>query len=46
VSGRSDVDFHDMCILDVYYLKNQNWALDLTIILRTFWVVLFAKGAY
>lgn len=46
VSGRSDIDFHNMCILDVYYLRNQNWILDLKIVLRTFWVVLFAKGAY
>jgi exopolysaccharide biosynthesis polyprenyl glycosylphosphotransferase len=46
VSGRSDVSFHDMCVLDVYYLRNRNWVLDLKIILRTFWVVLFAKGAY
>jgi exopolysaccharide biosynthesis polyprenyl glycosylphosphotransferase len=46
VSGRSDLDFHSMCILDVYYLRNQNWILDLEIILRTVWVVVFAKGAY
>jgi exopolysaccharide biosynthesis polyprenyl glycosylphosphotransferase len=46
VSGRSDVDFHNMCILDIYYLRNQGWLLDLKLILRTFWVVLFAKGAY
>jgi len=46
VSGRSDLDFHSMCILDVYYLRNQNWILDLEIILRTIWVVIFAKGAY
>jgi lipopolysaccharide/colanic/teichoic acid biosynthesis glycosyltransferase len=46
VSGRSDLDFHSMCILDVYYLRNQNWVLDIRIILRTVWVVLFAKGAY
>jgi len=46
VSGRSDLDFHNMCILDVYYLWNRNWVLDLRIILKTFWVVLFAKGAY
>jgi len=46
VSGRSDIDFHNMCILDVYYLRNQNWVLDLEILLKTFWVVLFAKGAY
>ena len=46
VSGRSDLDFHNMCILDIYYLRNRNWMLDLKIILRTAWVVLFAKGAY
>ena len=46
VSGRSDIDFHNMCILDLFYLRNQSWVLDLKIILKTFWVVLFAKGAY
>ncbi|NQU38406.1 MAG: exopolysaccharide biosynthesis polyprenyl glycosylphosphotransferase [Lentisphaerae bacterium] len=46
VSGRSDLDFHNMCILDVYYLRNQSWVLDAKILLRTVWVVLFAKGAY
>jgi exopolysaccharide biosynthesis polyprenyl glycosylphosphotransferase len=46
VSGRSDIDFHNMCILDIYYLSNHNWILDLQILLRTIRVVLFAKGAY
>jgi exopolysaccharide biosynthesis polyprenyl glycosylphosphotransferase len=46
ISGRSDLDFHDMCILDVFYLTNRSWILDLRICLKTFWVVLFAKGAY
>ncbi len=46
ISGRSDIGFENMCILDMYYLRNQNWALDLRIILKTIWVVLFAKGAY
>jgi exopolysaccharide biosynthesis polyprenyl glycosylphosphotransferase len=46
VSGRSDVSFHNMCILDDYYLRNQGVMLDLKIILRTIGVVLFAKGAY
>lgn len=46
ISGRSDIDFHNMCILDVYYLRNQSWPLDLQIVLRTVWVVLFANGAY
>lgn len=46
VSGRSDISFHNMCILDDYYLRNQNFMLDLKIMLRTIRVVLFAKGAY
>lgn len=46
VSGRSDITFHHMCILDDYYLRNQNPVMDLDILLRTFGVVLFAKGAY
>ena len=46
ISGRSDVDFHNMCILDVYYLRNRSWILDLEIAIRTVWAVLFARGAY
>lgn len=46
VSGRSEIGFQDMCVLDVYYLRNQNWILDVKILLKTFWVVLFARGAY
>lgn len=45
ISGRSNVSFHDMCILDVYYLRNHNWILDLKIALRTIRVVLFGEGA-
>jgi exopolysaccharide biosynthesis polyprenyl glycosylphosphotransferase len=46
VSGRSDLDFHNMCVLDLYYLRNQSWLMDVKILLKTFWVVLFARGAY
>ena len=46
ISGRSDLDFESMCILDVYYLRNRTWVLDLKILFRTVWVVLFARGAY
>lgn len=46
VSGRSDIDFHNMCILDVYYLRNRSSVLDARILMRTVGVVLFAKGAY
>ncbi|MEI6149132.1 MAG: exopolysaccharide biosynthesis polyprenyl glycosylphosphotransferase [bacterium] len=46
ISGRSDLSFHNMCILDDYYLRNRNMMLDLKIVMRTASVVLFAKGAY
>jgi len=46
VSGRSDVSFHNMCILDDYYLRNQDFILDCKLLARTVGVVLFAKGAY
>jgi lipopolysaccharide/colanic/teichoic acid biosynthesis glycosyltransferase len=46
VSGRSELDFHNMCLLDIYYLSNRNWVLDTRILLKTAWAVLFARGAY
>ena len=46
VSGRSNIDFHNMCILDVYYLRNHTWIMDINIALRTVKVVLFGTGAY
>jgi lipopolysaccharide/colanic/teichoic acid biosynthesis glycosyltransferase len=46
VSGRSDLGFNEMCILDIYYLHNQNLIMDIKIMFKTISVVLFAKGAY
>ncbi len=46
VSGRSLVHFQDMCVMDIYYLRNRDWALDLQILLRTVRAVFFAHGAY
>ncbi len=46
ISGRSDLDFYEMCMLDIYYLKNVNWVLDVKICFRTISTVLFASGAY
>jgi len=45
VSGRSELDFETMCILDVYYLRNRTLCLDLEILLRTVCVVVGARGA-
>lgn len=46
VVGRSDLDFHSMCLLDVFYLRNQTPGLDFRILIRTIHAVLFARGAY
>jgi len=46
VSGRSNLDFHHMCILDIYYLRNHTWVMDLRIVLLTVRTVLFGIGAY
>jgi lipopolysaccharide/colanic/teichoic acid biosynthesis glycosyltransferase len=35
-----------MCILDVYYLRNRNWPMDLRIVARTVGVVVLGNGAY
>ena len=46
ISGRSNLDFHQMCILDIYYLRNHTWIMDLSIVLQTARTVLFGVGAY
>jgi lipopolysaccharide/colanic/teichoic acid biosynthesis glycosyltransferase len=46
VSGRSDLTFDEMCLLDIYYIENWSIGLDLTILLRTIPRVLFGSGAY
>ncbi len=46
VSGRSDLTFDEMCLLDIYYIENWSLALDIQIILRTIPRVLFGSGAY
>ena len=46
ISGRSDVGFKEMILLDLYYLENQSFIFDLEILFETIPVVLFGKGAY
>ncbi len=46
VSGRSKLDFNDMCLLDIYYLENWSLLLDFKILLKTIPVVLRGEGAY
>jgi len=46
ISGRSDLGFREMVLLDVYYIENHTHLFDLEIMLRTIPAVLFARGAY
>ena len=46
VSGRSDLTFDEMVLLDIYYVENWSMALDFHILLRSIPAVLRARGAY
>ncbi|MFP3897435.1 MAG: undecaprenyl-phosphate glucose phosphotransferase [Anaerolineales bacterium] len=46
VSGRSDLTFDEMVLLDIYYIENWSPLLDLRILLKTIPTVLLGKGAY
>jgi undecaprenyl-phosphate galactose phosphotransferase len=46
VTGRSEVAFEDMILLDLYYIYNRTFILDLQILFETVFVVLRKEGAY
>lgn len=46
VSGRSDVDFEEWMKLDLYYVDNWSYLIDLRILIQTVRVVLLGRGAY
>lgn len=46
VSGRSNLTFDEMVMMDIMYVDNWSLALDLKILLQTFTAVLAARGAY
>ena len=46
VSGRSDVPFDEVVLLDIYYIENWSVRLDIEILLRTIPRVLMREGAY
>ena len=46
VSGRSDIVFDEMCLLDIYYIENWSLPLDVILILRTIPKVFLGRGAY
>lgn len=46
VSGRSSVPFHEMVMLDLYYIENWSLRLDTRIMLQTVPVMLVGTGGY
>jgi exopolysaccharide biosynthesis polyprenyl glycosylphosphotransferase len=46
VRGRSDIDFNEMVLMDLYYIENWRLRLDLQILLQTVPAVLSRRGAY
>jgi exopolysaccharide biosynthesis polyprenyl glycosylphosphotransferase len=46
VSGRSELTFDEMALLDIYYVENWSPALDIKIFLQTIPRVIFGNGAY
>ena len=46
VSGRSELTFDEMVMLDIYYAENWSLGMDLRIMLRTIPQLLFGDGAY
>ncbi|MFC1481743.1 sugar transferase [Candidatus Neomarinimicrobiota bacterium] len=46
ISGRSNIDFHDMIFLDLYYVEYQSILFDLEILFETIPAVLISRGAY
>ena len=46
VAGRSEVAFEDMVLLDLYYLYNRNFIMDINILFETLFAVVERRGAY
>ncbi len=46
ISGRSDIPFDEMCLLDIYYIENWSMGLDAQILMLTIPRVLLRQGVY
>jgi exopolysaccharide biosynthesis polyprenyl glycosylphosphotransferase len=46
VSGRSEVPFDEMCLMDIYYIENWSIKFDVQILMMTVPRVLLRSGAY
>ncbi len=46
VSGRNETSYQERVSLDAYYVRNWSLWLDLYLLARTVWAVMWGKGAY
>ena len=46
ISGRSDLSFEEMVLLDLYYIEKRSVLFDIEILLDTIPVVVLGRGAY
>src|SRR5207248_2436796 len=46
VRGRSNIDFDEMVLMDLYYIENWSLRLDFQILLQTVPAVITRRGAY
>tara|TARA_Y100000590_G_scaffold416614_1_gene515494 strand:- start:784 stop:1209 length:426 start_codon:yes stop_codon:yes gene_type:complete len=46
VSGRNNTTFDERVSLDIFYIKNKNFLMEVKIFFKTFIVVILRKGAY
>jgi lipopolysaccharide/colanic/teichoic acid biosynthesis glycosyltransferase len=46
IQGRSDLPMHEHTELDIYYVINFSWSLDLRIVLHTIAILLLRTGAF
>ena len=46
VSGRNLLTYHRRIAINLFYVKNRSWKLDLWILYKTFAAVLGGRGAY
>ncbi len=46
VAGRSSVAFEDMILLDLYYIYNRSFLMDMNVLYETIFVVLKKQGAH
>ncbi len=46
VSGRSELTFDEIALLDIYYIENWSLSLDIRILFQTIPRVIFGSGAY